>query len=562
MEPPDASAPRVLHVLIVEDSEDDAGLLRRELSRLALPVEARRVETEEAMAAALAEREWDLVLSDYNLPAFDGLRALRMLQSSGHDVPFILVSGHIGEEAAADVMRAGAHDFLSKSNLSRLPPAVARELGEAEGRRAGRRAQESLRFLGTLSAALAETLDVEATLTRVAHLVVPTVADLCVVDKIADDRGSPRSAWAHVDEAKEPLLRRLEEVGLDLDSSQPAAIALRTGNPVLIPDFDAATLAAHTRSAAHADLLRDLGARQGLAVPLTARGHSLGAITFVRGAIRPAFDGADVDLAVETARRAAIALDNAVLFGQAQEAIHARDEFLSIASHELKTPLTTLLLQLDWLRLQVAREGDESHPRLVRHCETTERQLTRLSRLVNELLDVSRVSGGVFELNREEMDLSAFVGDIIARERGVMEAAGCTPKLDAPPMLLGAWDRTRLDQVITNLLTNACKYGAGTPVEVRIEGDEATVRISVADHGIGIAPADHQRIFERFERAVSHRNYGGLGLGLWIAHRIARAHGGGISVESELDHGARFIVELTRRETAQPHAAHGGQPAA
>lgn len=260
------------------------------------------------------------------------------------------------------------------------------------------------------------------------------------------------------------------------------------------------------------------------------------------------YDEADLALGEELASRAALAIDNARLYAAAQQAIQARDEFLSIASHELKTPLTALQLQVDGLRIaERNQQGDgdrldrvEVRPERIRKLEA---HSARLALLVNQLLDVSRLTAGRLVLAPDEMDLWALVQGVAGRFSEQAQRAGCELLLEGSP-LVGRWDPSRLDQVITNLVANAIKYGPGAPVEIRLEARPAGARVEVRDHGVGVAADDHERIFERFERALSARNYGGLGLGLWIARRLVEAHGGAIRVESQPGAGARFIVEL------------------
>jgi PAS domain S-box-containing protein len=225
----------------------------------------------------------------------------------------------------------------------------------------------------------------------------------------------------------------------------------------------------------------------------------------------------------------------------AQDAVATRDEFLSIAGHELKTPLTALLFYSESLSRSAAQlqPGDVAirATKVVRNAE-------RLSRLIDELLDVSRIAAGRLTLEFEEVDLAAIVRDLVARSGDAAARVGSTLRLDAPPRIVGRWDRLRLEQVADNLVANAIKYGRGLPIDVRAEADERVARLTVRDRGVGIAPQDQARIFDRFERAVSSRHYGGLGLGLWIARQVVEAHGGQIRVTSAPGEGAEFTVEL------------------
>jgi PAS domain S-box-containing protein len=234
---------------------------------------------------------------------------------------------------------------------------------------------------------------------------------------------------------------------------------------------------------------------------------------------------------------------NARLYREAREAVHARDEFISIAAHELRSPVTAVLLATQGL-LRVAGQREVPPGTLVEVLRTAERQTRRLSQLVEDLLDVSRIDAGTVQLALGPVDLSAVTHDAVEQLREAAQRAGCPLAVDAPAPVVGRWDRARLDQVVGNLLQNAIKYGAGKPVEISVRAVDGRARLVVRDHGIGIAPALHAHIFERFGRAASAQHYGGLGLGLYIVRRILEALAGTVRVESEPDHGATFIVEL------------------
>lgn len=239
------------------------------------------------------------------------------------------------------------------------------------------------------------------------------------------------------------------------------------------------------------------------------------------------------------------ALKDALL--AAQKAIRARDEFLSIASHELKTPLTSLRLQTQMTKKNLLLKGETvalAPERMLRLVHTADRQVDRLSQLVDDMLDISRISTGKLYLRTESVDLGKLSEDVIERMSALFQDVGCSVNLKVEGSGIGNWDRDRLEQVLTNLLTNACRYGGGTPVEVTVtHGPDAAI-LSVRDHGRGIAKEDQQRIFGRYERAVSLDDASGLGLGLFIVSEILERHGGSISVTSELGAGATFEVKL------------------
>jgi PAS domain S-box-containing protein len=229
-----------------------------------------------------------------------------------------------------------------------------------------------------------------------------------------------------------------------------------------------------------------------------------------------------------------------VRLAQAEEAVRLRDEFLSIASHELKTPLTAMQLQLQSLRTKV----EEHDAVLASKVARATRSGNRLADLVEALLDVSRITTGRFELRRERFDLASSVREVIDRMRESASMAGCELSVDAPESLRGMWDKLRVEQVLVNLLSNAFKYGAGSAVDVALARHGGDAVLSVRDFGPGIAEADRERIFGRFERAAPLRHFGGMGLGLYVAREIVEAHGGAVAVANAPERGAIFTVRL------------------
>ncbi len=228
-----------------------------------------------------------------------------------------------------------------------------------------------------------------------------------------------------------------------------------------------------------------------------------------------------------------------------RDALAARDTFLSVASHELRTPLTPLALKLEMLAREARTQSEAPFARRVlEYTDATRRQVTRLSSLVSDLLDVSRIAAGRFTVEREPVDLAAVVREVVTRFEPQAQRAGSRLTLEAPESLPTHSDRLRIDQVVTNLVDNAIKYGNAKPIQVRLWSEPGWAVLTVSDQGIGIEPAKLDAIFGRYERAVSERHYGGLGLGLYISRSVVELLGGSVSAASERGSGATFEVRL------------------
>ncbi|QRN98196.1 PAS domain-containing protein [Archangium violaceum] len=256
-------------------------------------------------------------------------------------------------------------------------------------------------------------------------------------------------------------------------------------------------------------------------------------------------------LAVDVTQREREARWRAQLLAEAEEArsvaeraVKVRDDFLSVASHELKTPLTSLNLQLHAL-LKRARQGQRPEDtEQVGRLEKAQRHLQKLARMMDDLLDVSRVAEGQLRLELGEVDLVRLVREVLERFQEEAQRTGTHLELKGEDAVVGRWDRTRLEQVVTNLVSNALKYGAGAPVELHVRSSGSLALLEVTDHGIGISPADLARIFEKFERAVPVRKYGGFGLGLYIVRQLVEALGGAVDAESTPGKGTTFHIAL------------------
>jgi signal transduction histidine kinase len=237
---------------------------------------------------------------------------------------------------------------------------------------------------------------------------------------------------------------------------------------------------------------------------------------------------------------AAVALANAALYADLRDAVAARDAFIGIASHELRTPLAAVRLQVDRAIRNAARGTDGVLQSGLMRARST---VDRLSRLVDTLLDASRIAQGRIALAPERFDLREVAAAVVDRAH---DLGGAPVTLADGPPLRGRWDRDRMEQVLDNLVSNAVKFGDGKPVEVSLAAADGDARVTVRDHGIGIPAEAQERIFDRFERAVSARSFGGFGLGLWIVREVVAAHGGRVDVRSQPGEGATFTVALPR----------------
>ena len=422
-----------------------------------------------------------------------------------------------------------------------------------------KRAESNARFLSEASAVLASSLDYEATLRNVARLAVPALADWCLVDVMQADGSFKRVEAVHSAPEDAELAKRVRSVIIPVHGNPryPVIQAIVEGRAVLIGDLTPQQIQEIALSEAHARTMAATHIRSMISVPLVVRGRTLGVLSFCTSHSGRRYTAAEFAVLEDLARRAALSVENARLYREAQEAVRLRDEFLSIASHELKTPLTPLSLKLQLLVREVRRQPDSPFRRAVEdYIAVGSRQVKKLSELVSDLLDVARIAGGRLRLELEEVELGALAREVIARYEPEAVRAGSTLVLkEAPEAVSGRWDRLRLEQVITNLVDNAIKYGAGKPIHITLEAEEGRALLRVRDEGIGIAPEHLSRIFERFERAVSERHYGGLGLGLYITRTIVEAMGGTIQVESTPGAGALFTVSLPRQPVAAPPSA-------
>jgi PAS domain S-box-containing protein len=433
------------------------------------------------------------------------------------------------------------------------------EAARAEAVEARRRSE----FLARASAALSDAPDPETTLDAMARVAVPDFCDWCIVDLVSDDKEgvhARRAAVAHADTANAALAEELRKQSpLDHQARAGLAQVVRTGQVDWAADVTDATLDGLVTEAEPQLLLRALGMRSYVVTPLVARGRTLGAITFISAESGRRYTESDVATAVELSRRAAVAVDNAQLFHEAQEANRLKDEFLATLSHELRTPLNAIV---GWTHL--LRTGDLEPATRARAIETIDRNARIQTQLISDILDVSRIVSGKLRLDVASIDVATVVLAAIDSVIPTAEAKGVRlePALDpqAGPV---SGDPERLQQIAWNLLSNAIKFTPrGGRIQIRVLRARSAVTIEVQDPGVGISPEFLPYVFERFRQGdpSSSRGHGGLGLGLAIVKHLVELHGGSVSATSAgAGKGSTFSVRLPvlalqrRTDEERPH---------
>ncbi|MCP3104155.1 ATP-binding protein [Myxococcus sp. K15C18031901] len=406
-----------------------------------------------------------------------------------------------------------------------------------------RRSAARLHVLVQVSQLIAEAgLDLPTVLDVLARKVSEALGGACVLQLLDEDRTMLEVEAAHHPdpEAREVLGLSLRlhpaRVGAGLSGRVAAA-----GQTLFVPRLSAEELREDV-SPEGVTFLERYGPQSLIIVPLGARGRVLGTLGVMREARGREYTMEERALLESLAARAALAIEDARLYGAATQAVKARDELLSVAGHELKSPLNALQLQIDLLA-RMAKDAMAASG-LAERAEKAARAGQRLELLIDDLLDVSRISAGRLKLHREEVDLAALTRELVSRMSEELARAGSEVRMVADVVVVGQWDRLRLEQVLVNLLSNAAKYGAGRPVTVVVEASGPMAELAVRDEGIGVAEEEQERIFERFERSAAVQHFKGLGLGLWITRRIVEAHGGVIRVQSQPGKGSTFTVQL------------------
>jgi Signal transduction histidine kinase len=591
-------------ILIVDD---DPALLEALPETIRTRMKDIEVDTADSGRRALtliAEIDYDAIVTDIKMPELDGLSVLEKVRQLRPDTPTLLITGHGERDLTVRALRGGAYDFIEKpierdhfiASLGRAiqarqlkrqvdeqKEALARHAGQLERMVQDRtcellkanqakdeflkardlalveaqHAHEQLSFLAEATRVLVTSLDTGETLGRIARVLVPTLADYCIVSMMMKNGNFRVATMAHRDPNRQDAIEQvLEHIAPDTISvSHPIARVCKTRHPLLFEDVSSRKkqlIADRDYLAAH----RALGGHSVMIVPLSAHGNTLGVMTLGRLDGRDSFRAEDLELGEELARRAALAVANARLYSDAQDANRLKDEFLATVSHELRTPLTAIL---GWAQMLQGGTLDEATAQ--RALGSIERNAKFQSHLIEDLLDISRISTGKLRLDVRPLELAPIIEAAVDAVRPAADAKGIRIEktIDWKAGLISG-DSDRLQQVVWNLLTNAIKF---TPregcVRITLERQQPHVLIRVSDTGQGISPEFLPYMFDLFRQGDSSitRSHGGLGLGLAIVRHLVEMHGGNVHAHSEGEgKGAAFIVALPM--IGVPTADHDG----
>lgn len=474
-----------IRMLVLEDSEDDLLLLLRELKRSGTELEHRCVASAAAMREALDRQEWDVVIADYNMPQFGALAGLEIIKERQLDIPFIIVSGKIGEDLAVAAMKAGAHDYLMKGNLSRLAPAIEREIREAGERRRRRQAEEAMRTQFNQISTIFDSLN----------------------------------AMVYVMDMEDYRLIYLNKYGTQLFGEEwegkPCYEVLQGGKSVPC-DF-----------CSNDKLLLD-----GKPLPpYLWEYRNEGSNRWYQC----------IDKAIRWTDGRLVRMEIAIDITERKEMERMKDEMISAVSHEMHTPLTAMLGFTEFLlENEVDREQQQNFLR------TIYKETERLNELINNFLQLQRLKASTVKFRIVPVKVRLLLDDAVSlyatSSKKHRISVECPP--DLPPI---RGNEEQLYQAIGNLVSNAIKYSPdGGSIVVGATLDNGMVTIRVQDEGIGIPPEFHDKIFDRFFRVDNsdRRKVGGAGLGLTLVKEIVAAHGGRVRVESAPGKGSIFSISL------------------
>jgi signal transduction histidine kinase/FixJ family two-component response regulator len=523
-----------MKILLVEDNPADARLIAELIRESPLcdcdVLQANRLGT---AVDVLGAGEVDLVLLDLSLPDAQELQALGRIVEVAPAVPVIVLTGLQDEQTALRALRAGAQDYLLKGSVE--SELLVRSMRYARERK---RLQEGERFLAEAGSLLAVSLDYEETLQNVGTLAVGHLADFCIIDVVDDDGTLRRLQVSHSDPANAEVAARLLNAPLDRTRPHLVFQVIESRTPLLVAEMSEEWLRSIAQDEEHLATLRAMQARSYMAVPMLAHDRLIGVLLFVSS--HRSYDAEDLALAGKLARLAALEVDNARLYRTAQEALRARDRILGIVAHDLRNPLNTMAMGIDLL-LEHAMASEMR----VQHLHTIRRTADRMNRLIQDLLDVSRLEGDGLQLHKEHLDALRLAREAVELNGMIAAAKEQTLVCETEDLRLHIEaDYDRVLRVLQNLIDNAVKF---TPrrgsITVRVEPGDGDVFFSVTDTGPGIPPEQIPHIFQPFWQ-LGRSGPHGAGLGLAIARGLVEAHGGRIWAESKPGIGTTLCFTL------------------
>lgn len=576
--------PELVNILIVDDKPDKLLALETIISDLGNVVRA--TSGKDALRCVL-KQEFAVILLDVNMPGMDGFDTAALIRQrpNSERTPIIFITSfytdadihmtkgyslgavdYILAPVIPEVLRAKVTVFVDLFRKTEQVKRRAEEriqlAREQAARTAAEAAERRAAFLAEASRLLVSDMDYAVALEEVAKLTVPQLADWCVFDVAHGTGAVKRVALAPGNSPKAPLVRELEENYRD-SANAPFCLpkTLPASDPELVPELSPSVLQLITQDLKQCKLIQEIGVRSYLIVPLQVRDRKLGRMTLAITDSNRTYSHADLLLAKDLANRAAVAIDNAVLYRETrnaasrlkllstelEEANRAKDEFLALMSHELRTPLTPIL---GWVRM--FSRGTKDPAEMARGLKVIERNVLAQAKLVEDLLDVSRIITGKLRLNIRPLEVPDVIEAGIDAVRSAADAKEISIESVLDPgvtTIMG--DPDRLQQVVWNLLSNSVKFTPkGGRIAVKLTHSEPHLKLVVTDNGKGISREFMPHLFERFRQgdSSSTRAFGGLGLGLAIVRHLVELHGGSVVAESEGEgKGSTFTVLLPMR---------------
>jgi len=458
-----------------------------------------------------------------------------------HEKNFVMLPLVVNHSAIFGALQIESVDRLEEADLAflnavvnHLAVAIDRHAVIAARQESAEARERQQRFLAEATAILSASLDYRETLAAIVRLMVPTLADVCFLDELMDDGRVRRLEVAFADDGMRRLTDRMRHLSPSAGWTSVLKEVLATGRARLIEQ-------AAAEDYAFDEALRAIGAKSWIVAPLVARGRTLGAIKLVAAGSRRHYSAEDLAFAEELAGRAGLAMDNARLYDQAQGAVRAREDLLAIVSHDLRSPLNMIAINLRILRFPEGNDRRDSRKQLA----SIERSTTRMTRLIDDLLDAATIEAGHLSLDKTRVPVGPLVAEAIDSCQPLAASKPVQLKIDLSGTLPAVIaDAARLQQVFANLVDNAIKFTApGGVVTVRAESTADTVTFSVADTGSGIGDDVLPRLFSRFSQAKMTARFG-TGLGLFIVKGIVEAHRGRVWVESKVGKGSTFFFSL------------------